>query len=495
MIFRSIRFKIVFWNAILLTLALVVCGALAYKSLKWNLYRNMDDLLISRAAGISASIETYWDIEKQEALDQGVRTGIFSKINNINFTKIARHWVEVESDKPELLNVIIQIFDNHGALLVSSADAAKWPGIAMVPSQGLGAAAGRFDDISIHTLNGKRVDMRSFVIPVREGGQVAYTIRLITPLSDLNAHLLQLRIILYCILPLIIFLTGIVGVFLARVSFYPVDQMVAAINRITSKNLLSHIDVPRTRDEIQRLAETFNAMLDCINTDFLAQQRFIQDISHEIKTPLTIMRGSMEVALKKTRAPERYEKILQDSLEQIARLTRIVETLLVLARFDNHEVTLQIRRFNLVDLTRRVVEEIRVLADEKDVRLGCRDRGPVEIEADDTQIKNLLLNLLDNAVKYTPADGEITVSLGCAGDAALIEVKDTGIGINPGDIPHVFERFYRASGPGIREKGFGLGLSLVKSIVDSHQGRIAVASDMPGGTVFTIMIPLRAAGK
>ena len=495
MIFRSIRFKIILWNAALLTLALVICGTVAYKSMKWNLYRNLDDLLTSRAVGISESIETYWEMEKQAALEQGVRPNTFSKINNINFTKIARHWVEAESNKPELLNIIVQIFDNHGELLVSSADFSRWPGIAALPPQHAEQKNGYFKDISIKVNNGPGMEVRSFVIPVQENRRTAYTIRLITPLSDVNTHLLQLRIILFCILPLIIILTGIVGVFLARISFYPVDQMITAINRITSKNLRSHIDVPPTRDEIQRLAETFNAMLDRIDSDFLAQQRFLQDISHEIKTPLTIMRGSMDVALKKPRPGERYEKILQDSLEQIARITSIVETLLVLAWFDNHEVTLQIKPFVLNDLAKRIIDEIRVLADAKNIRMDCLETGPVEIEADEAQIKNLFLNLLDNAVKYTPDGGKITVTLDQNERSALIEIKDTGIGIAPQDIPHVFDRFYRADGAGIKEKGFGLGLSLVRSIVESHQGTISVVSQGSGGAVFSIVLPRHAAGS
>lgn len=490
MIFRSIRFKIIFWNAILLTLALVVCGTLAYKSLKWNLYRNLDDLLMSRATGIRASVETYWEIEKQEALDKGVHPGAFSKINNINFTRIARHWVEVESDKPELLNIIVQIFDGQGTLLVSSADAAKWPGIVPLSPSLRVPIDGRFEDVHIATRPGQQVNMRSFIIPVHESGQIAYTIRLITPLSDVMAHLVQLKVILFCVLPLVILVIGIVGVFLAGVSFDPVSRMIVAINRITSKNLRTHIDVPATGDEIERLATTFNAMLDRVNDDFLARQRFIQDISHEIKTPLTIMRGSMEVALKKARDQQRYEKILQDSLEQIARMTRIVETLLVLARFDNHEVALQIGRFDLHETARRVMEDIRVLADEKHIVMDCRAAIPVEIEADEAQIKNLLLNLLDNAVKYTPVGGAVSLSIGSHGAMACLEIKDTGIGIADKDIPHVFERFYRADGPGIREKGFGLGLSLVKSIVVAHHGRISIACPSQGGTVLSIQLPL-----
>ncbi|NTV30065.1 MAG: HAMP domain-containing protein [Candidatus Omnitrophica bacterium] len=493
MLLRSIRFKIILWNIALLTLVFIVCGTLAYKSLKWNLYRNLDDLLSSRAYGVTESIDTYWEMEKSAAARQGILTATFSKVDNANFIKIARHWVEAESGNPELLNIVVQIFDGRGRPLVASADLSRWRTSTGLPVQALPREGGSFDNIAIDIQHGNRLEARSFVIPVRENGQTAYIVRLITPLSDVNAHLLQLRLILFCVLPLIIFLTGIVGAFLARVSLSPLHSMINDINRITARNLHSHVDVPRTHDEVQRLAETFNSMLDRIHADFLTQQRFIQDMSHEIKTPLTIMRGSMEVALKKVRSQERYEKLMQDSLEQIARLSGIVEALLVLARFDNREVTLQLGSFDLAGLAERSMDELRVLAEAKGIQMERFGDAPVELEADESQIKILLLNLLDNAIKYTPPGGRIAVALKLAGDSARLEVRDTGIGIGPDDLPHVFERFYRAEGPASKEKGFGLGLSLVKSIVDTHRGIISVTSRLQEGTIFTVLLPLRAA--
>ncbi len=491
MILRSIRFRIIFWNMALLTLAFLVCGILAYHSFKFNLYRNIDDLLMSRAVGVTESIDTYWETEKQEALNYGINTNIFSKINNINFVKIARHWVENSSNDPQLLNIIIQIFDNQGKLIVSSTDLPRTPYPLPIPIETIDPKTGKLQDIAITLAGDKHIMARTFIIPIKENNKIAYTIRLMTPLSDVNNQLSWLKMILFGFLPLIIFLVGIAGAFLARVSLRPVELMTTDINRIASHNLHERIDVPRSHDEIQRLAETFNAMLTRIDDHLVAQQKFIQDLSHEIKTPLTIIRGSMEVALKKERSPERYEALLKSSLEQIASITRIVESLLVLARFENNDMALQINKLDLNDLVRTSLAEIQVLSDAKGITTKLVEDDAIEIEGDAFQLRSCLLNLLDNAVKYTPEGQSITVTTQKSATSAAIEITDTGIGIDPESLPHIFERFYRAEHAGIKERGFGIGLSLVKSVVTAHQGDIQVASRMNEGTTFHMNLPLK----
>ncbi|MBF0330379.1 MAG: HAMP domain-containing protein [Candidatus Omnitrophica bacterium] len=491
MIFRSIRFKIISWNIALLTLAFLVCGILAYHSFKFNLYRNMDDLLMSRAVGVTESIDTYWETERQEALNDGVRTGAFSKINNINFVKIAQHWVENRSSDPQLLNMIIQIFDSYGKMIVSSAEVPDWSHSLSLPAETINPKSGRFENITLSLNSDKPIDVRTFTIPIREDNKVAYTVRLMTPMSDVDRQLSWLRMILFGFLPLIIFLIGIAGAFLARVSLHPIDQMTTDINRITSHNLHDRIDVPRSNDEIQRLAETFNSMLIRIDEHLIAQQKFIQDLSHEIKTPLTIIRGSLEVALKKERSAERYEALLKDTLEQVANITRIVESLLILARFENHDVALQVTLINLNELIRTALAEIQPLCDAKGILTEYIENDAVELEGDALQLRSALLNLLDNAVKYTPAGHTITVMVRQASGGAKIEIKDTGIGIDAASLPHIFERFYRAEHAGIKERGFGIGLSLVRSVIIAHEGHIDVTSRLNEGTTFSVSLPLK----
>lgn len=495
MIFRSIRFKIILWYMSLLAVTLIIFNVLAYNYFKFSLYKHLDNLLNSRAAGVTESIDTYWETEKQDALDSGIRIEQFSKINNINFAKITHHWVETKSNDPQLLNIITQIFDNHGNMIVSSIDIPELQRFSAQTFEMLNQGNGRLENIKIHLNNNKLLEARTFTIPVKENDKIAYIVRLITPLSETNAQLARLRMILFGLLPLIIFFTGIGGAFLAKISLAPVNQMITTINRITSQNLRTRIDIPNSRDEIQRLAETFNSMLSRIDNYFFAQQQFIQDISHEIKTPLTIIRGGVEVGLKKTRSPEKYETILGNTLEEINKITQIIENLLILARFDNREISLQIKKFHFNDLIKDVLSEITILAEAKNLQIEFTGDAFIDIEGDESQIKSLLLNLLDNAVKYTPAQGKIVVTLNKKDPWASVEIRDTGIGIAEKDLPHIFDRFYRADPSRNSEKGFGLGLSMVKSITETHKGVISVESRIDKGTTFSVLLPLHFAGS
>lgn len=490
MIFHSIRFKIILWYMSLLAVTLIIFNVLAYNYFKFSLYRHLDNLLNSRAAGVTESIDTYWETEKQDALNSGIRIEKFSKINNINFAKITRHWVETKSNDPQLLNIIAQIFDNHGNMIVSSIDIPELRRFSIQTFETLNQGNGRFENIKIHLSNSKPLEAKTFTIPVKENDKIAYIVRLITPLSEINAQLTRLRMILFGLLPLIIFFTGIGGAFLAKISLAPVDQMITTINCITSQNLRTRITIPNSKDEIQRLAETFNSMLSRIDNYFFAQQQFIQDISHEIKTPLTIIRGGVEVGLKKIRSPEKYETILENTLEEINKITQVIENLLILAKFDNREISLQIKKFHLNDLMKDVLSEIAILAEAKNLQIEFTENALIDIEADESQIKSLLLNLLDNAVKYTPAQGKIVITLNKKDPWASIDIQDSGIGIAEKDLPHIFDRFYRADPSRHSEKGFGLGLSMVKSITETNKGVISVESQINKGTTFSILLPL-----
>ena len=293
---------------------------------------------------------------------------------------------------------------------------------------------------------------------------------------------------LFLLLPLTVVLTGIAGAFLAKVALRPVHKMIATIHQIRAENLKLRIDVPATRDEIQALAVTFNEMIARLDESFTSQRQFMEDISHELKTPLAILKGELEVALKKVRPAAEYETVLFSSLEEVNRLVRIVENLLTLARFDTKTVTLEPEPLNLNELIQSALDDVRVLAQQKSIILSFHHRQPVFLNADRNQIRRLVLNLLDNALKYTPGGGTISVDLGQEQEAIKIEVSDTGTGIPQGDLPRIFDRFYRVE-KSRGGSGFGLGLSISKSIVEAHHGRIDVQTTLNRGSIFTIFFP------
>jgi signal transduction histidine kinase len=250
------------------------------------------------------------------------------------------------------------------------------------------------------------------------------------------------------------------------------------------------------------LAATFNVMIARLQAAFERQKQFTSDASHELRTPLAVMRGDIEITLRRERSAEEYKRALTSNLEEIIRLSRLVEDLLMLARGDTGRIELRCEPVDLNDICRRMVEYISPLGDQRDQTLIYQpppgaETAPVVVSADVLRIKQLLLNLLDNAIKYTERRGRVTLGLKTEENIAVLTVTDTGRGIPPEDLPHIFERFFRRSAKTADRTaaGFGLGLSIVKWIVDSHGGRIEAKSEVGKGTEFTVRLPLLDSGS
>jgi heavy metal sensor kinase len=251
------------------------------------------------------------------------------------------------------------------------------------------------------------------------------------------------------------------------------------------------INIPETKDEIKKLADTFNEMLYRLEQAFSSQKQFIQDVSHELRTPLTILKGELEVTLNKIRSPQEYESVLLSSLEEIDRISRVVENLLLLAKFDAKQIQLKLAPAELNCTVEEALNDIKTLARQKNIRMDFRADEKIVLMMDQNQMRRLLLNLLDNAVKYTPENGRVNATLSKKNNHALIRISDTGVGIRQDELPRIFDRFYRAD-KSRNTCGFGLGLSIVKSIVQTHRGTIHAESKLGEGTTFTVSLPLFA---
>jgi heavy metal sensor kinase len=273
--------------------------------------------------------------------------------------------------------------------------------------------------------------------------------------------------------------------------------MTRAAEHIAAGDLSERVPEPSQMDELGRLAATFNDMIARLQAAFERQKQFTSDASHELRTPLAVMRGDIEITMRRERSTDEYKRVLTSNLEEIMRLSRLVEDLLMLARGDTGRIELRCEPVDLNDLCRRMAEYITPLADQRDQTLIYEpprgaETAPVVVSADMLRIKQLLLNLLDNAIKYTERRGRIVLGLKTEEKVAIITVADTGRGIPPEDLPHIFERFFRRSANTADRTaaGFGLGLSIVKWIVDSHGGRIEAKSEVGKGTEFTVRLPL-----
>ncbi|MFN0123528.1 MAG: sensor histidine kinase [Blastocatellia bacterium] len=325
-------------------------------------------------------------------------------------------------------------------------------------------------------------------------GEVFF-IRVGQSLKPLQETRRRVVLLLLLAVPIALLLGSYGGLLLANQALRPVDRITSAARDIQASDLSQRVPQPETRDEIGRLATTFNHMIARLEAAFARQRQFTSDASHELRTPLAVMRGEMEIALRRERPPAEYQRVLHSSLEEIARLSRLVEDLLALARADAGQAALAHDPVILDVLCQQTIVSFQPLVTERGLNLNWRQPDqPVIVAGDAQRLKQMLLNLLDNAVKYTPRDGAVTVTLNLTEDNAVLKIADTGRGIPPEDLPHVFERFFRHSRTtsDSMAAGFGLGLSIVKWIVDSHEGRIEAASEPGQGTEFTVTLPLFA---
>ncbi|MFN7931309.1 MAG: heavy metal sensor histidine kinase [Blastocatellia bacterium] len=324
-------------------------------------------------------------------------------------------------------------------------------------------------------------------------GQIFF-IRIGQSLSPLQKARRQLLILLAIAGPAALLLGSYGGLLLANQALHPVDRLTRAAEEIEAGDLSKRVQVPAKMDELGRLAVTFNRMIARLQAAFERQRQFTADASHELRTPLAVMRGDIEIALRRERKPEEYRSVLTSNLEEIVRLSRLVEDLLMLARADAGQMLLQCEPMDLAELCEQTMEYLLPLAEVKGQQLIYipPTTTPLQVNGDAQRLKQLLLNLLDNAVKYTPEHGTIRLRLSHDDHDAILSISDTGRGIPEEDLPHIFERFFRHSRSTSDKtvQGFGLGLSIVKWIVDSHGGKISAESRVNKGTTFTVRFPL-----
>ncbi|MCI0525331.1 MAG: ATP-binding protein [Acidobacteria bacterium] len=351
---------------------------------------------------------------------------------------------------------------------------------------------GQPDFKTVKLPNGKLLRVVTLRAKDQEGSGT-YFIRLGHSLEALSNARRRALLLLGVAIPLALLLGSYGGLLLANQALRPVDRMTRAAEQIATGDLTERVDAPAKMDEIGRLAATFNHMISRLQAAFERQKQFTSDASHELRTPLAVMRGDIEITLRRERTEEEYKRALTSNLEEIVRLSRLVEDLLTLARADSGRLELRCEPINLTELCEQMVEYITPLAAQREQILTYDSpRRPVRVMADTHRIKQLLLNLLDNAIKYTEPRRRITLGLKIEKHNAVIIVADTGRGIPAEDLPHIFERFYRRSGKTSDRSatGFGLGLSIVKWIVDAHGGKIEAKSEMGSGTTFTVKLPL-----
>jgi heavy metal sensor kinase len=316
-----------------------------------------------------------------------------------------------------------------------------------------------------------------------------FTAVAVQPLDSAAADLGALRETLFLAVPLMLVLAGIGGYLLTCRGLAPLGAMVEQTRKITSDHLDRRLEVGNAAQELSTLAATFNELLSRLDQSFATMRRFVQDASHELRTPLAVIQGEAEVALSRQRTAADYQESLATIQEESRRLSRLVDDLLNLARADAGHVQLQMEELYLNDLLAECCRSVQALAHARNIELTCVTGEDVPFSGDEELLRRMVINLLDNAIRYTPAAGKVSASLEAQGSDVRIRVADTGIGIAPEAAAHVFERFYRADKARSRQQGgFGLGLAIVKWIAESHNGAVELMSQPGAGSTFTVRL-------
>ncbi len=314
------------------------------------------------------------------------------------------------------------------------------------------------------------------------------------PTKGMDGALDRLLKILITSIPLAIVISGAGGVFLAKKAFDPVEQIIQTAQEIGEHDLSQRIEI-NTKDELGRLSTTLNHMIDKLERAFKRQKEFTGDASHELRAPLAIIRTEATLSLEKERDAEEYRKSLEVIAQESDQMSILINQLLTLARADTGQEQLVFKIIDLAEFLSDVCDDVAILFREKELTLQLGPFEQVSIHGDIRSIRSLIVNLLANAIRYTPSGGTITVGLRREGQLAVVTIRDTGIGIPTENLPYIFKRFYRVDKARSRNVGgSGLGLSICKQIVDIHKGKIEVESDVKKGSAFYVKLPVTMKG-
>ncbi len=390
----------------------------------------------------------------------------------------------------------VVVVDSAARIVYGSAETRRWTPAASDSLRLRAYAVSRDHETFGMVLDG--VTLRFVASEVPRPATAPWVIMMVVagaPTQDLDTAPQRILASMLLVSPLILLFAVGVGYLLSARALQPLGRMIDELEAITDgRSLHRRLPAPAApTDEMDRLAHTLNAMLARLETSFTALRRFVADASHELKTPLTVMRVGVEHSLTDVRTAPETLAALDETLQEVRRMTELVDTLLTLARVDEGRMDVHAEPVELTALLGEVYETAQMLGEEGGVEVSSEIApGPVVVQADPARLRQLALNLLSNAVKYTPAGGHVWLTLTAREEAATISVRDTGIGIAPGDVDRVFDRFWRADAARSRtgeRPGFGLGLSICKWIAEAHGGSIAVTSRPGRGSTFTVTLP------
>ncbi len=455
----SIRVRLTGWYTVVLSLMLVVYATATFVAVRQEFFEQLDDQL-------------HDDFETAEGFLAPTPDG------RIMWSGDRRHDPDNDDDRGS------DVWSASGEQIYRSGASAALPPVALAATR----AQPRYESMVVNHHH-----WRSLVGTSMVGGR-AVVLRVSRSEERLRTQLWEVLTVLVFGLPLVVALAGVGGYVLARRALAPIEHLASEARRITAERLHERLSVPNQHDEIGRLAAVINEAFARLESSFEQLRRFTADASHELRTPLSVIRGIGEVGLSETRTSAEYKEAIGSMLEEVDRLTNLVDTLLRLSHGDAGTVRLSREGVDLGQLTRDVVSSLGILAEERNQRLTVDVADGVSVAADRLVLREAITNVVDNAIKYAPQTSAIDIRVSANGHQALLTVADGGPGIAAQHRERIFDRFFRLDEARSRDRGgTGLGLAIAKWAVEVNGGQISVEGGANGGSVFRIVLPIATA--
>jgi two-component system OmpR family sensor kinase len=481
----TIRFKLSLIYPILVSGAFLAFAFILYGYFSRNLSADFDAFLESKADGIEESIQTYWQTEGLPASGAGTgKPDGQRRLDAKDFTRIARSWVNDQGETPQLLMVGVQIFGTDGAVIAASPRIAPGIGLSREAMDQMVSGHSSFETIKLAEKGNNESDFRLYTRPVGYAGSPVYYVQVVSSLMRVNSSLANLIQSLLVLVPIIILITAAIVYYLTRTTLMPIQRMIGSIRNVSEQDLLVKFDIPASGRELRDLAISFNSMMERVNASFRAQARFFDDVSHQLKTPLAVLKGDLETTLVRVRSKEEYEHILESNLEEVDRIARLVNRMLSLARFDAGQVELRLEQTSIRDFLNSIEDELHVVATAHGCNLSIKGENDAAVVIDREKTSRVLAAVVENAVEHSRSGDVVLLSCIDEGETSAIEVRDCGPGIPDAELGKIFERFYRGSTA--TGNGFGIGLSMARSIMRLQGGDVSAANAPSGGAIFTL---------
>lgn len=456
-----IRVRLTAWYVLLLAVILAAFGAGVYLLMRHSLYENLEESIENSGAAL---VETIQYADGRPYLAEQARVSV-----------------------PEETEHFSRVFDRSGKVTSDSTTA-----IGSIPPNTAAVARTLAGDAVSYKIEAgpEKELMLVRTLPILREGRIVGVLEVGQSADEVDETLATLLLIMGVAYPVTLLLASFGGMFLAGRALAPVDEITSLARRMSAEGLAQRLDLSLPDDELGRLARTFDEMIARLDEAFQRQRQFAADASHELRTPLTIIKGQIDVSLQMEREPETYREVLQGVNEEVDRLIRLAGSLLTLTRADSGQISLALETVDVGDIVTGVLGQIRPAAEAKRITLHLRDGPATSIQADEDLLLQLLLNLLDNAIRYTPSGGWLSVGWTAADGQVTLRVEDNGVGIHEEHQQYIFDRFYRVDKARSRaDGGVGLGLAISRWIVEAHDGLIRVDSAPGEGSTFTVVLP------